>query len=299
MAWPAEMSVPRQDPRLPPRIVLFTDLDGTLLDYRGYTWAPAERAVRALLQRAVPMVFCSSKTRAEQRMFQKELGLLDPMIVENGSAVVVPHGPLTAALDRLVDAERIRRRDGYDVATFGVPVDVVRAALREIRTTEGIVFRGYADMTLDEVVESTGLPEAAARRAREREFSETVTVQGGPTAWRRLMAALEERGLHCFGSGPKGSIVGLDADKGEAVKLVAELYRLVAGDDGPRPRTAAIGDAANDAPMLRAVDRAFLVEGPGGGWAPVDVDGLERVEGVGPSGWRRAVERLLQEEVRP
>jgi mannosyl-3-phosphoglycerate phosphatase family protein len=293
------MSLPPQDPRLSPRILLFTDLDGTLLDYRGYTWAPAEGAVRTLLRRAVPVVFCSSKTHAEQRIHQEELGIRDPMIIENGSGVVVPHGPLSATLAALVDAERLRRGDGYDVVTLGVRVDVVRAALRQVREAEGVVFRGYADMTLDELVESTGLPEAAARRAREREFSETVTVQGGPTAWRRLMAALEERGLRCFGDGPSGSIVGAGADKGKAVKLVAELYRRSGGGDGLRPRTAAIGDAANDAPMLRAVDRAFLVERRGGGWAPLDVDGLERVEGVGPVGWRRAVERLLEEEVRP
>jgi len=283
--------------RLSPHLVLFTDLDGTLLDYRGYTWAPAADAVRALRRHAVPVVFCSSKTLAEQRIYQEELGVRDPMIVENGSAIVVPHGPLSAALDRLAGPAAVRRGDGCDVVTLGVPRDRVLQALRDIRRDEGVVFRGYADMTVAEVRESTGLSERAARRARARDLSETVTVEGGPDAWRRLMAALDAHGLHCFGDGPSGSIVGADVDKGKAVTMVVELYRQSARADRPRPRTAGIGDAANDAPMLRAVDRAFLVEGPGGGWASAPVEGLERVEGIGPAGWQRAVDLLLQEEV--
>ena len=47
--------------------------------------------------------------------------------------------------------------------------------------------------------------------------------------------------------------------------------------------------------MLRAVDRAYLVERAGGGWEEVDVKDLERVEGVGPVGWSRAVARMLEE----
>jgi len=286
-----------RDPAVAPRLVLFTDLDGTLLDYRGYTWAPAADAVRALRRHAVPMVFCSSKTRAEQRIYQEELGIRDPMIVENGSAIVVPHGPLSPALDRLAGPQAVLGSEGCDLVVLGVSRDRVLRALREIRRDEGIVFRGYGDMTVGQVRESTGLPERAARLAQAREFSETVTVEGGPDAWRRLMVVLEAHGLHCFGDGPSGSIVGAEVDKGKAVRMVVELYLRSAGADGPRPRTAGIGDAANDEPMLRAVDRAFLVERPGGGWAPVAADVVQPVEGVGPAGWQRAVELLLQKEV--
>jgi hypothetical protein len=48
--------------------------------------------------------------------------------------------------------------------------------------------------------------------------------------------------------------------------------------------------------MLRVVDRAFLVERRGGGWEDLDVDELERVPGMGPAGWARAIDRILEED---
>jgi predicted mannosyl-3-phosphoglycerate phosphatase (HAD superfamily) len=180
-----------------------------------------------------------------------------------------------------------------DLVVLGVPRARVLDALAELRDTEAIAFRGYADLTLEEVRNRTGLAAAAAGRARRRDFSETVWVEGGPAAWARFVAALPARGLRTFGDGPSGTVVGSDADKGRALVVLDRLYRAWADASGrPVPLTAGVGDAANDAPMLRGVGRAFLVERPGGGWAQLDVEGLERVEGVGPVGWARAAARL-------
>jgi mannosyl-3-phosphoglycerate phosphatase len=274
--------------------IVFTDLDGTLLDYDGYTWAAAGAAVRELLRCGGSIVFCSSKTLAEQRVYRRDLGIRDPMIVEDGSAVVIPRGYFPERID--LGMEPWGRAGSCDLLVLGVGRHLVLERLRELRETEGIALRGYSDMTLQEVRDMTGLDEAAAGRARTRDFSETVHVEGGTQEWRRLMGALEMRGLHTFGCGPTGTVVGLGADKGRAVELLTDLYRQAALEPGvgrTGPLTVGIGDAANDVPMLRAVDRAFLVERPGGGWVDVEVRDLERVEGVGPVGWSRAVTGLL------
>lgn len=274
-------------------MILFTDLDGTLLDYQGYTWAAAADALRALTEQGVPIVFCSSKTRTEQEALQAEMGIRAPCIVENGSAVVAPWGYFGGSAEADGSADVTRDRND-EVTVLGVGRDQVFAAIRDVREREGIRVRGYADMTVEEVMQMTGLSEGAAQRSREREFSETVEVEGGPDVWRRFLEAMRARGLHTFGGGPGGTVVGSRVDKGVAVRVVLDLYRASAVC--PEPRTAAaIGDGANDEAMLRAVDRAYLVEGRAGGWAPMDVPGLERVEGRGPVGWASAVERLLRE----
>jgi mannosyl-3-phosphoglycerate phosphatase family protein len=286
----------------PPSTVVFTDLDGTLLDYDGYTWAPAVGAVRALLETGTALVFCSSKTLAEQRVHQDRLGPRHPMIVENGSAVAIPQGYFSRQIDLESTGLPARRNRDYDIMVLGVERDAVLVALRELRTTGRIVVRGYADMTLEEVRKMTGLPEDAARRARLREFSETVSVEGGPEAWQRFMRELEARGFRSFGTGPTGTVVGRSADKGRAVELLTGLYRRAAATSGSGAKpfvTIGIGDAANDEPMLQAVDRAFLVERAGGGWQELNVEGLERIEGVGPAGWSRVISRLLKEGFLP
>lgn len=274
--------------------IVFTDLDGTLLDYDGYSWAPAGGAIRDLLRCGGAIVFCSSKTLAEQRIYRRDLGIRDPMVVEDGSALVIPRGYFPEGVDPGVEP---RGRDGEcDILVLGVRRDLVLERLREVRATEGVAVRGYSDMTLQEVQDMTGLDRTAALCATTRDFSETVRVEGGPEEWRRLMGALKARGLHSFGHGPTGTVVGLGADKGRAVELLASFYGQAAAGAGAGhapPRTVGIGDAANDVPMLRAVDRAFLVEKPAGGWADVEVEGLERVRGVGPVGWSRVVTSLL------
>ena len=72
-----------------PPFVLFTDLDGTLLDerYRAGAAAPALARLRSV---SVPVVFCSSKTRAEQEPLRRRHRVGGPFIVENGSAVLIP-----------------------------------------------------------------------------------------------------------------------------------------------------------------------------------------------------------------
>ncbi|MCG6955823.1 MAG: HAD hydrolase family protein [Gemmatimonadetes bacterium] len=286
----------------PPTTVVFTDLDGTLLDYDGYTWVPAVGAVHALLETGAALVFCSSKTLAEQRIHQERLGSRHPLIVENGSAIAIPRRYFHEQLDLEAAGLPVHRNQDYDIMVLGVGRDAVLEALGELRTEGGIAFRGYADMTLDDVREMTGLPGDAARRAQLREFSETVSVEGGPEAWQRFLRALEVRGLRSFGTGPTGTVVGRNADKGRAVTLLTGLYRRAAsasGDGATPVVTIGIGDAANDEPMLQAVDRAFLVERAGGGWQELEVGGLERIEGVGPVGWSRVISRLLKEDSFP
>ena len=74
------------------KIVVFTDLDGTLLDRTTYSYASAVPALESLRQKKIPIVFCSAKTSAEQEAYRKELGIGDPFIVENGGAIFIPYG---------------------------------------------------------------------------------------------------------------------------------------------------------------------------------------------------------------
>jgi ribonucleotide monophosphatase NagD (HAD superfamily) len=49
-----------------PSPLVFTDLDGTLLDHDTYDWTPARDALDRLTRAGIPVVFTSSKTAAEQ-----------------------------------------------------------------------------------------------------------------------------------------------------------------------------------------------------------------------------------------
>jgi len=60
--------------------VIFTDLDGTLLDAETYSYEAARPALAMLKKRQIPVVLCTSKTRAETEAIARRLGLKHPLL---------------------------------------------------------------------------------------------------------------------------------------------------------------------------------------------------------------------------
>lgn len=77
-----------------PPLLVFTDLDGTLLDHESYDWSPARQALNRLAALGALVVPATSKTRAEVAPLMAALGLTGPAIVENGAGVAYLPGPV-------------------------------------------------------------------------------------------------------------------------------------------------------------------------------------------------------------
>ncbi|AEB10844.1 mannosyl-3-phosphoglycerate phosphatase [Marinithermus hydrothermalis] len=265
-----------------PHLVVFTDLDGTLLDPTTYRADAARPALAALQARGIPVVFCSAKTRAELEVHRQALGVTDPFIAENGGAIFIPEGYFPFPL------EGAAARDGYQVLELGLPYPEIRRRLKAIEARLGLPVRGFGDLTPQEVAARTGLSLEAARRAQAREYDETLVLEGSPDEVRRILEAIQAAGLRWTHGGRFYHATG-PSDKGRAVRILTALFRKAFGP----VYTVALGDGPNDRPMLEAVDRPILVEKPTGGWEAMPLAGLQRVRGVGPVGWRRAIEALL------
>ena len=72
------------------RILIYTDLDGTLLDHHTYSFQKALPALAEIKKRSVPLILCSSKTKGEIEEYQKKLKVRHPFISENGGAIFIP-----------------------------------------------------------------------------------------------------------------------------------------------------------------------------------------------------------------
>ncbi|MBC8275173.1 MAG: mannosyl-3-phosphoglycerate phosphatase [Chloroflexi bacterium] len=263
-------------------LVIFTDLDGTLLDRVTYSYNKAITSVKHLLQKEIPVIFCSSKTRAEQEVYRRELGFFHPFIVENGGAIFIPEGYFQFKFDYN------RIQDGYQMIELGIAYSEIRRILEQIRSDVKVDFRGFGDMSDREVAADTGLDLEAARRAKEREYAGTLKLEGTPDEVSRTLGAIKEAGLNYVFGGRYYSIMGPN-DKGRATKILINLFQRKLG----HLKTVGIGDSPNDLPMLLAVDIPVLVQGPEGGWEEADIPHLRRVEGIGPEAWARAVEEII------
>jgi len=264
-------------------LIVFSDLDGTLLDSRTYSFEPARPAIAALAEAGIPLIFCTSKTRLETERWRRALANIHPFIVENGGAIFVPEKYFGE------DVGYDKRDGGYGVLEFGRPYPELRRALEEIRTATGLPLRGFGDMTVDEIAERCGFSRQDAEQAAGRDYDEPfVGVEADQLP--RVVREAGQRGLEVVSGGRFQHLVG-EIDKGRAVRALRSLYETAFGP----VRSAGLGDSANDEPMLRAVDLPILVRKPDGSHiGPVDLAGLVIAPYAGPEGWRDAVLTLLR-----
>lgn len=270
-----------------PTLIVFTDLDGTLLDSATYSFVAAQEALTELRTLAIPLIVVSSKTRAEILPIRRRLLNEHPFIVENGGAVVIPTNYFPFPL-----ANRVIR-SGFDVVELGTPYHRLRAALKDIQEEIGRELRGYGDMSVDEIIARTGLSREEAELSKEREYDEPFVVEGPAIPEDRLAEAVETRGLR-YTKGDRFFHLMGPHDKGRAVRYLIDCYCRLAGCDRDRLRSVGIGNSLNDLPMLEAVEQPILVQLTDGSYEPgIEHPRLIHAPGPGPIGWNRAVLSLL------
>jgi len=265
--------------------IVITDLDGTLLDQRTYSYERSLPAVRRLQARGVPIILCSTKTAAEMLPLWRELGLKDPFICESGGAIHFPDDCLETPLREL------KSSGAFQVLELGTNIRRLRVALAEAARECGIELRSFGQMTAKEIAALTGLAPEEALRAAERHYDEPFQVRSGDVE--RLSAHLQAQGLTITRGDRFHHLTG-GHSKRDAVLCLLDLHRRQYGDT----LAIGLGNSANDWPMLAAVDRPVLVKNPDGRWDATVVErmpNIERTEGVGPEGWRETIDKILNE----
>lgn len=268
------------------KIAIFTDLDGTLIDFNDYSSDLARPYVLQLIELGYLVVFCSSKTFHEQRVLQEELGIEMPCIVENGSAIVAPAGFWDESITP------VRMVNGWQRVELGKPAAEIRQRLARVESKFGESLRGFSRMMTEDVASITGLDIGSARRAQEREYSETLSANLPLDVWESLDSAFEYEGLKCLPGGRFHTVIDSSADKGAAIRKFAELWKAQSDETLV---SFGLGDSENDQELLENVDWPHLVKRPNGSWAGISGRRIERVNGVGPRGWIKVAKQLLGE----
>lgn len=264
-------------------LLIFSDLDGSLLDSEGQLPECNRLMLRQLESKSVPVVFTSSKTRLEILHLQQRLGMEQAFIPENGGGIYVPEGhALTQRVTLMPWA------DGYGLH-FGVAYSYVRAVFMHLRSEHKIC--GMADMGIQTIMDLTGLDHQSVHRALAREFSEPFIFQGRPRL-QELRESVSRFGLAITCGGRFFHMMSAMQDKGHAVSKAIQLFRLA---HHKPPITIALGDAENDFTMLQVVDRPVLLRREDGSFADLDLPHLHRAQRSGCQGWSEQLALLIPE----
>lgn len=261
-----------------PRLIVFSDLDGTLLDHHTYRWTEAETALARLRDAGIPVVLNSSKTAAEIEVIREAMGNRDPYIVENGAAVVMPAGSWGQAEERVVH--------------FGADRGRILRALNALRQN-GAKFRGFEDLSAPVLAQMTGLDESAATRAKRRFGTEPIVWDGTASELTVFRSALADEGLVLVKGGRFWHVMG-NIDKAEGARFLLDHYRKRCGHDDVL--SIGLGDSPNDQRMLDIVDIPVVVRGVNSDQVRLSSDRHAiRSLRPGPQGWNDCVLNLLVE----
>lgn len=249
-------------------LLVFTDLDGSLLSHTDYRWDAAVPALDILRGLGAGIILASSKTAPEIIALRQELGLQNwPAIVENGAGVLAPNSQSAPANDAYLN---------------------LRSVLEKLPSELRAPYRGFGDMTLAQIVETTGLTPQTAELARQRAFSEPGLWSGSAEAKTAFLNALAKEGV----TGREGGrFLTLSFGKTKA----DQMARII---DDYKPRTTvALGDAPNDVEMLQTADFGVIIANPHRDPLPVltgEPEGrIIRTKQVGPEGWNTAMLDLV------
>ncbi|MBN2468511.1 MAG: HAD-IIB family hydrolase [Deltaproteobacteria bacterium] len=270
--------------------IIFTDLDGTLLDHDTYSFEAAREALERVASAQVPLIICSSKTRAEIETWRRKLENIDPFISENGGGVFFPK-----TWKRLLSGQEVEK-EGYLIVEFGKPYVDVLSRFKRLKDRFGETIKGFSEMSVNEIARATGLANAEAALAKQREYTEPFLFTGTEEEEKRLQENVAQMKLNLTRGGRFFHLMG-DNDKGKAVIRVVQFYKKKA----PGVRSVGMGDSRNDLPLLQSVDIPIVVQKPGGGYddALQSVQGVRRAAGVGPEGWNKAVVEILGRKLQP
>jgi mannosyl-3-phosphoglycerate phosphatase len=313
--------------------IVFTDLDGTLLDYSTYSFQKALPALSALKQADIPLVICSSKTKTEIEYYRDRLENHHPFISENGGGIFIPMDYFDFTKDITGKASRLSFPHAKRV---GNPSSTER--FRTSRNDGAADKCGFADDCLrkfqigscnvteegDYRIIRLGAGYSALRKAIGELRAEGFPVRGFGDMTAEEVAALA--GMSVEGAAmakerdfdepfilENGGRLTEDLSKAIREKGLAftegRFFHLLGRSDKGRAvsilialykrqfgdlTTLALGDGPNDVPMLREVDYPVIVQRPDGSYdGRIDIANLIRAEGIGPEGWNRTVKELI------
>ena len=263
--------------------LIFTDLDGTLLDHDSYECDVIKPFLAELNDTGINVIFNTSKTFAEVIDIQAGLEHHQPFIVENGAAVYIPKNYFAV---KPIGCDEYH---GFWRYALTQSCDKLHDDLNQHASQFSHCVRLFSQFLAQEVAELTGLPLDKSELALQRQYSDPICFSGSDTQRQQfidIMSSLDYEVL----VGGRFIHITKGTNKGLAQKWLLNQFKKAYRN----PFTViALGDSQNDVAMLKAADTAVLIKNPG---SQVQAHILQKAwqlsDKPAPEGWVQEVSAL-------
>jgi mannosyl-3-phosphoglycerate phosphatase len=260
------------------KIIIFSDLDGTLLDHVTYSFQSARPALDYIKKKYIPLIFVSSKTKEEMKILYPRMNLHTmPFVFENGAGIFIPEGFFPAYA-------------GEKIIGQGKNYDEIVKFVKDCSKKYTYTIKGYHNVPDHKLKKLTGLTGEDLIRSKKRLFS--LPLLQDREAERILNLEIASSELKLLYGGRFMHLLA-DTDKGKAVKVIRNML-----EEGPWI-SIGLGDSPNDLEMLQAVDIPVLIRKCDGSYdESVQVPNMRISRLSGPRGWNESVIEILKEKGR-
>ena len=258
------------------KIIIFSDLDGTLLDKNTFKFDIIEDYFRELILNGITIIPSSSKTEAELLDFNNHYNLKLSFISENGSAI---HGldlvnkklPNKVSISRSID-------EIYKIYNETISLDI----------KQKIIF--ILNLNFEEQKKFFGLPQDKMLLAKKRNHSIPIQFKGTEIEKKNFIKIMNDVGLSVQSGGRIMNI----CDNTNKSKAMFKTIELIGKETDENIITIGVGDNQNDIEMLKNCDYACLVKNDNFDSSLINIDNLIKSSEPSPKGWADVIKTTIQ-----
>ena len=252
---------------------IVTDVDGTLMDHT-YDLTPVKETIKSLQELSIPVILCTSKTKAEVEVIREELNLNDPYIVENGAAIY---------------GESLIKVNGKII--LGEKYKVLENILESISKEINYDLLPLNNLSDQEATELTGLKGHSLKLMRDRNWSMPF-LNPPDFLEEQININCKKFNVEVFRGNRMSHLLSIRSNKGKAIN---ELKQYA---NNPEIKIIGLGDSPNDLPLLLNSDLKIVIPSPSGPNLKLlnKLDGFEYTLSVEPNGygWKKEIKKIIK-----
>ncbi|WP_440932739.1 HAD-IIB family hydrolase [Candidatus Pelagibacter sp.] len=256
------------------KILIFTDLDGSLLHRDTFKFDEIKDYLIQLISKGIFIIPNTSKTEKEILQFNYELGSNLPFISENGAAIngldlLNPNLPKELILSR-------EKNDIFNIFKNIVPLNLQNKCkwLSEMNNTNQSLIFGLYDKKL--------------KMALDRRYTIPFIFNGTKNEKNQLSKIIKKDGLSLQEG---GRVINLTdkVNKAKALRVFVRFYKRY----HQNVKTVAVGDNYNDLDMLKTSDFPCLVFNDKFILDEIPINNLITTNKPSPEGWADVIKMAL------
>ncbi len=255
-------------------ILIFTDLDGSLLHRDTFKFEEIKDYIKELISKGILIIPNTSKTEKEILAFNNEIGSALPFICENGAAIKG-----LELLNSNLPKELILSREKDNlikIFEMSVPINLQTKC------------KWLSEMDIKNQSLIFGLNDEKLKMALDRKYTIPFIFDGIKSEKNELFKIVKKKGL-ALQEG--GRVINLTdkVNKAKALQVFVRFFKK----NNKNVKTIAVGDNYNDLDMLKVSDYPCLVFNDKFTLDQIPINDLISTNKPSPEGWADVIKMAL------